>query len=202
MAQALLQEFVLFWAVIDPIGTVPVFLAATVGMTQATCRRVAVRAVLVASGLLVFFALAGEALLNAMGIPLATFEVAGGVVLFLFALTMIFFDSKPKSEIAQIGEADDPASFPLAFPSIASPGAILAVVMAMDRHRDAFAQQAASLLVLGAVLLVTLLLLLGAHRIGRLIGTAGAGMVSRSMGLLLAAMAVNHIFNGVQTFFG
>ncbi|MFV0663698.1 MarC family protein [Denitromonas sp.] len=139
--QAVLQEFVLFWAVLDPIGTLPVFLSATVGMGATQRRRVAVRAVLVSAALLGFFAVSGEVLLDAMGIPLATFAVAGGLVLFAFAMSMIFFADKPQREIEQIGSERDIAICPLAFPSIASPGAILAVVMAMDHHRGDQAQQ-------------------------------------------------------------
>lgn len=89
--QAVLQEFVLFWAVLDPIGTLPVFLSATVGMGATQRCRVAVRAVLVSAALLGFFAVSGEVLLDAMGIPLASFAVAGGLVLFAFAMSMIFF---------------------------------------------------------------------------------------------------------------
>lgn len=200
--QAVLQEFVLFWAVLDPIGTLPVFLSATVGMGAAQRRRVAVRAVLVSAALLGFFAVSGEVLLDAMGIPLATFEVAGGLVLFAFAMSMIFFEGKPQREIEQIGSERDIAICPLAFPSIASPGAILAVVMAMDHHRGDLAQQFLSGGLLLLVLCATLGLLLVAGPIGRLIGQAGAELVSRTMGLLLAAMAVNHVFRGVQAYFG
>ncbi|TVO51922.1 MarC family protein [Denitromonas halophila] len=200
--QTVLQEFVLFWAVVDPIGTLPVFLSATAGLDAAKRRRVAVRAVIVSAALLTFFAVSGEALLDAMGIPLATFEVAGGLVLFAFAMSMIFFEGKPQREIEQIGSERDVAICPLAFPSIASPGAILAVVMAMDHHRGDLAQQFLSGGLLALVLAATLGLLLVAGPIGRLIGQAGAELVSRTMGLLLAAMAVNHVFRGVQTYFG
>lgn len=149
--QAVLQEFVLFWAVLDPIGTLPVFLSATVGMGATQRRRVAVRAVLASAALLGFFAVSGEVLLDAMGIPLASFAVAGGLVLFAFAMSMIFFADKPQREIEQIGSERDIAICPLAFPSIASPGAILAVVMAMDHHRG---DQAPQFLSGGLLLLV------------------------------------------------
>ena len=98
--QAILSNFVLLWAVIDPIGTIPVFISATRNHTEADRRRIALRASAVAAGILLFFIVVGEAVLNAMGVPILAFQVSGGIVLFLFALTMIFGESKPEAEQA------------------------------------------------------------------------------------------------------
>ncbi|MBS97826.1 MAG: MarC family transcriptional regulator [Oceanospirillaceae bacterium] len=196
----LLNEFVLLWAVVDPIGTVPVFLAVAAGLSLKEQRRLALKAVLVASGVLLFFAIAGEALLQAMDLPLASFQVAGGLILFIFALTMIFGPGKPDDEIDQIGKNEDLAVYPLAIPSIASPGAILATILMTDSHRHSLEEQVVSILLLVTVLLCTLLLLLLAPVIQRVIGRAGASIASRTMGFLIAAVAADHVIEGVSIY--
>ena len=193
----ILNEFVLLWAVIDPIGTVPVFLAVTVGMTATDKKRLALRSVVVASCVLFFFAIVGEALLKAMSLPLTSFQVAGGIILFIFATKMIFGSSKPEDEISQIDRHSDLAIFPLAMPSIASPGAILAAILMTDSHRHSFTEQLVSMTLLCVVLLSTFMMLLFASKIHTVIGNAGASVASRVMGLLLAAVAVDHIIKGI-----
>ena len=94
----LFSTFVVFFAVIDPIGTVPVFIAVTAGMAEAAKRKIALQATLVAALVLLFFVVAGELILSALDIPLSAFQVAGGIVLFIFALSMIFGESKPEEE--------------------------------------------------------------------------------------------------------
>lgn len=193
----LLNEFVLLWAVVDPIGTVPVFLAVTQGLSELARRRVALKSVLIAAGVLLFFAVAGESLLKAMELPLASFQIAGGVILFIFALSMIFGSSKPDEEISQIDQRHDAAVFPLAIPSLASPGAILAVVLMTDSNRHSITDQVVSMAVLGLVLLSALALLLCASIIHKLIGRSGAIVASRIMGLMLAAVATDHVITGI-----
>ena len=121
--------FIFFFAVIDPIGTVPVFIAVTSGFDREAKRKIAFQSVLVSAGILLFFVVAGEIILTAIDIPLAAFQVAGGLVLFLFAITMIFGESKPEEELKMAAGGSDTAIFPLAVPSIASPGAMLAAVL-------------------------------------------------------------------------
>lgn len=197
----LLNEFVLLWAVVDPIGTVPVYLAIASTMSEKERRRLAFKTVLVAAMVLVFFAIAGEALLQAMDLPLASLQVAGGIILFIFASSMIFGTSKPSDEISQIdNDGHDLAVFPLAMPSIASPGAILATVMMTDSHRNSITEQLTSMVLLAVVLLSVLALLICASAIQRTIGRAGASIVSRIMGLLLAAVAVNHVMEGIVVY--
>ena len=120
-SQEIFGNLVLLFAVIDPIGTVPVFISATNGRTDTERLRIARIAAVVAAGILLFFTLVGEIALNAMGVPLLAFQISGGIVLFLFALTMIFGESKPESEEQDIRTSQDVAVFPLATPSIASP---------------------------------------------------------------------------------
>ena len=129
----IIEQFVTLWVVIDPIGTIPVFVAVTTGIQASKRSRVALRAALVAAGILMFFLAAGQFLIDALGISLPAFQIAGSIILFLFALTMIFGKSKPEVEMAEIDDAsqqqDSLAVLPLAVPSLASPGAMLTVVL-------------------------------------------------------------------------
>ena len=194
------RDFVLLWAVVDPIGTVPVFIAVTQRHPEVGRRKIAVQAILVATGILLFFIVAGQFLLEAMEIPLTAFQVSGGVILFLFALTMILGESKPEGEVELTRRGIDTAISPLAVPSIAHPGAIMAVVLMTD-NRLSWSDQAATALVLLVVLGITLLLMLAAPRLHRLIGDAGASIVSRVMGLILGAIAANNVLEGIRDYF-
>ncbi|KHQ52769.1 Multiple antibiotic resistance protein MarC [Mameliella alba] len=132
---ALLREFITLLVVIDPIGSLPVFYFATAAVPAALHWRFALRAVLVAWIVLMAFLVVGQLLLEGLGLRFGSFQIAGGIVLFLFALTMIFGESKPEREIEEAGRSDlSGATFPLAMPSIASPGAMLAVVVLTDNH--------------------------------------------------------------------
>ncbi|MDE1464860.1 MarC family protein [Spartinivicinus poritis] len=197
----LIRQFVLLWAVIDPIGTLPVFLAVTAGGSVAHNRKIALVSVGVASLVLLFFIVAGEILLEAMSIPLSAFQIAGGVVLFVFALSMIFGDSKPEEELQMVNKGVDSAIFPLAIPSIASPGAMMAVVLLTDNHRFSLIDQFVTTGIVLLIMFITLMLLLVAPFIQKVIGTAGASVISRVMGLILAAVATNSVLAGIQTYF-
>ncbi|GAB3484997.1 MarC family protein [Marinomonas epiphytica] len=197
------KQFVILWSVIDPIGTIPVFLAVTARFTNPKlARKVAFKAILIASLVLLFFVVAGEYLLDEMGIPLAAFQIAGGLVLFLFALTMIFGESKPDEEVGMIEKGMHSAVYPLAIPSIASPGAMMAAVLLTDNNRFSVVHQAVTTGVMLSVLLITFILMLLATHIQKIIGVAGASVISRVMGLILAAVAVNATLTGVELYFG
>lgn len=196
----LTREFVTLIVVIDPIGTLPVFYFATKGVPEALHWRIALRAVLVAACVLFLFLVGGQSFLEAVGLRLGSFQIAGGLILFLFALTMIFGDAKPAREITE-AERDhlSGAVFPLAMPSIASPGAMLAVVILTDNHRNTIADQLVTALLLAIVLALTLVLLLLARPLKRVIGNTGASVVSRVMGIVLATVAVDSVLSGLQT---
>ncbi len=194
--------FVFFFAVIDPIGTVPVFIAVTRHEDEHSKRRIAIRAALTSAAILTFFVVAGELILSAMDIPLAAFEIAGGIVLFLFALTMIFGDSKPEQEVELAMQGSNTAIFPLAVPSIASPGAMLAAVLLTENAQYSIVEQAQTLVTMFAVLLVALVLMLAATRIHRIVGDAGASVISRVMGLILASVATASALDGIKAYFG
>ena len=194
--------FIVFFAVIDPIGTVPVFIAVTSHFDSTAKNKIAIVAILVAAGVLLFFVLAGELILIAMSIPLPAFQTAGGIVLFLFALTMIFGESKPDEEVKLAHSHHDTAVFPLAIPSIAGPGAMLAAVLLTEKNRFSVWEQVQTASMMLAVLLVTFLLMLAAGQVNRLIGSSGASVISRVMGLILAAVATSNTLAGLKLYFG
>jgi len=139
--EEIFASFIMLWAVIDPIGTVPVFISATQGREVKERKKIAFIAAATAAGILLFFIVIGEILLRGMGVPLTAFQIAGGLILFLFALTMIFGESKPEGESKAARSLQDTAIFPLATPSIASPGAMMAVVLLTENSRHSFVEQ-------------------------------------------------------------
>ena len=202
MSQQDITDLITLWVVIDPVGTLPVFLAITAGMSAAAARRTALRATIAAFVVLLFFVVAGQALLQAMEIDLDAFQIAGSVVLFLFALTMIFGEPKAAAEERDLETSDvDRSIYPLAIPSIASPGAMLAVVSLTDNSKFNIAEQAETVAQMILILAVTLVLMLLASRIIKIIGDVGASVISRVMGLILASVAVNGIVLGIKQAF-
>lgn len=203
MMDDLAKQFIFLWTVIDPIGTIPVFLALTAQYANQTFnKKLAIRATLIAAIVLIFFIVAGEILLNMMDIPLAAFQIAGAVVLFLFALTMIFGESKPEEEVSLVKKSlTHSAVFPLAIPSIASPGAMMAVVLLTDNNRFSIAHQVMTSLIMLGILVITLIAMLLATKIQKIIGLAGASLISRIMGLILASVAINELLSGIATYF-
>lgn len=192
---AYLRDFITLFVVVDPLGTVPVFLFATSGSDSKRRRAIALRAILVASGILFFFLVFGQFLLEAMDISLVSFRIAGGIVLLLFALTMVFGTPKSTREIEDAPDDMQSAVFPIAIPSIASPGAMLAIVLLTDNNRFAVEEQAITAALLAAVLLVTLGFMLLAGPIHRLIGPSGENIISRVMGVILTAVAIDIVLN-------
>lgn len=198
----IVATFIVFFAVIDPIGTVPVFIAVTSQYEAKTRRKIALLATIAAAGILVFFVIAGELILTALGIPLAAFQIAGGIVLFLFALSMIFGESKPEEEVRMAENHSETAIFPLAVPSIAGPGAMLAAVLMTENARVSIAEQAQIAGVMLFVVLLNYVFMLSASWINKVIGNSGASVISRVMGLILAAVATSNTLSGLRTYFG
>lgn len=196
----LTREFITLFVVIDPIGTIPVYLFAISSVPQKLHKRFAINAVVISIIVLLAFLAGGQILLESLGLRLGSFQIAGGIVLFLFALSMIFGDSKPETEIEAAGKKHlDGAVFPLAIPSIASPGAMLAVVVLTDNHSHSIAEQAITGALVVMVLIFTLLVLLSANLIYKVIGNAGASVISRVMGIVLTTIAVDAILGGLGT---
>lgn len=200
-----LERFVTLWVVIDPIGTIPVFIAVTAGMASSARRATALLATIASIGVLLFFLVFGQLLIDALGISLLSFQVAGGIILFLFALTMIFGESKPESDKrsveSDIESAGDtrpsPAIFPLAVPSLASPGAMLAIVLLTDNNQFAITDQILTGVVMIGILGIALVFMLLAEPIIRLIGNSGAAIISRVMGMILASVAADAVLSAI-----
>ena len=205
MWEDILKDFIYLWAVIDPVGSIPVFMAVTAGCSQAVQRQIAYRAIITAGIILILFAVGGQVILEQLDIPLPAFQIAGGLVLFLFALTMIFGESKPEAEIEESHKVEthqSKAVYPLAIPSIASPGAMMAIVLITDNHRFEVQQQILATLTMLSVLLITLMFFLLAGPIQKVIGASGASVLSRIGGLILASVAVDSVLTGIKDFFG
>lgn len=197
----IIGTFIMFFAVIDPIGTVPVFIAVTSRYENQVKRKIAVKAALISAIVLIFFVVAGEVILTALKISLSAFQIAGGIVLFLFALSMIFGESKPEEEVEMAISGSETAIFPIAVPSIASPGAMLAAVLLTENNRYNILEQAQTTAIMLFVLLIVLVLMLAANRVHRLIGSSGASVISRVMGLILASVAVTGVLAGIKGYF-
>jgi multiple antibiotic resistance protein len=196
---ALTKELVTLFVVIDPVGSVPVYLFAVQNVPRKLHRLFALRAVAIAALVLLAFLVGGQFLLETLGLRLGSFQIAGGLILFVFAMTMIFGESKPLREIEE-AERDHLAGavFPLAMPSIASPGAMLAIVILTDNHTESLVDQAVTAGLLMIVLVLTLVLLLAASFVHRFIGNTGASVISRVMGIVLATIAVDSVLGGLD----
>jgi multiple antibiotic resistance protein len=192
----LLFDFVTFWVTIDPIGTVPLYLAVTKDLSPAARRRTAIRASIIAAAILSGFLYLGQYLLEEMRIELLSFQISGGIVLFLFALSMIF--ARESSNDAKPEQGHDVAVFPLAMPSIATPGALLATVVLTDNNTHNFLQETASCAVMLLVLVANLFLMLLGDRIVALMGRSGLNILSRVMGMILAAVAVQMVYSALK----
>lgn len=189
------QEFVTLWVVIDPLGTLPVFLAVTTGLDAADRSQAAVLSIVVSFGVLTFFALAGHWLLRTMDISIESFQIAGGIVLFLFALTMINGTSHADTVAPAETNPVEIAIHPLAIPSIASPGAMLAAVVLTDNARHDVPDLMMTIATFGLVLLATLAIMLTGSRLVHVIGRGGTSIISRVMGMILAALAVDLVLS-------
>ena len=188
-------------AVLDPIGSVPVYLEATKDFDALHKRKIAIQASIVAFFILLVFIVLGQIVLEGMNVSLDAFQISGGVILFLFALTMIFGDGKPEREKHMITDYKHVTVFPIAVPSIASPGAIMAVVLMTDNHIYTLSQQALTTLLVAVVVALTGLLLLGANQVQKRIGDYGITVISKIMGLILASYGVQSILSGIKGFF-
>lgn len=201
MWAALITKFFFLFVVVDPIGSVPVYLEATKQLDKGLKKKVAIRAPIIAYCILLFFIVVGQIILEGMDVTLDAFQISGGVILFLFALTMIFGEGKPESEKLLIQDYRHVTIFPVAIPSIASPGAIMAVVLLTDNNTVGIEQQMITSALVLVVIAATTVILLSANYVQRLIGEYGITVISKVMGLILAAYAVQSILTGLKDFF-
>jgi len=193
----LITAFVTLFVVIDPVGLAPLFIALTRGMDQAQRRSIGLRAALVAVGILTLFGLAGEAVLGFVGISMPAFRIAGGILLFLTALDMLF-ERRTQRREGQTVQADDPSVFPLAIPLIAGPGAIASMILLIGQSGNDWTATLAVHLVMLSVVAICLAFFLAASALERALGRTGTLVVTRLLGMLLAALAVQFILDGIR----
>ena len=201
----LITAFSTLFIIIDPPGLAPLFLALTQGMDAKTRRSIALRACMIAAFLMLVFLFLGEAVLAFVGISMPAFRIAGGILLFLTALEMLFqrrqARRKDNAEEGASEHHDDPSVFPLALPLIVGPGAITTIILYAGQAQGA-ADFVAITAVMFAVLGLVFLSFLSSGLIERVLGGTGINIVTRVLGMLLAALAIQFVIDGVRQSFG
>ena len=206
MIDLFFSAFITFFVVIDPPGCAPIYASLTKDANAAQRRSMAIRATSVAAGILLVFALFGEQLLGALHIELNSFRIAGGIMLFLIALDMVFEKRTQRREeraqkIIDTPEIEDVSIFPMAMPMIAGPGSIASVMLLMAQN-EGLERAGIILSALGAVLVLTLLALIAAGPIIKLLGAQAEAVITRLLGVLLAALAAQFVIDGLRESFG
>ncbi|MGN7160095.1 MarC family protein [Sphingomonas sp. SAFR-052] len=205
MIELFVSSLITFFVVIDPPGCAPIYAGLTTGASDVQRRSMAIRAVGIATAILVVFALFGQALLKALGISLDSFRIAGGIMLFLIALEMVFEKRTQRREdraqkIIETHEVEDVSTFPMAMPMIAGPGSIASVMLLMSQVGD-WSARAVVLGALASILLLTLLALLAAGPLMKLLGARIEAVITRLLGVLLAALAAQFVIDGLRASF-
>ena len=202
MIELFTTAFITLAVIIDPPGCAPIFASLTSGTDAVHRRKMAIRSALVAWSILMFFALLGEPLLRTLGISLSAFRLAGGIMLFMIALDMVFERRTERreeraKEIEGTPEAEDISVFPMAIPMIAGPGSI-ASIMLLTARADTIAEDLTVLAAMTVVILLTLVALIAAGPLMRLIGAKLEAMITRILGVILAALAAQFVLDGLE----
>lgn len=202
MMELFIPAFITLFVVIDPPGSAPIFNGLTVGASALQRRQMAIRAVIVAALILLGFALVGERLLGTLGIGLDAFRIAGGIMLFFIAMEMVFEKRTQRREdraqkIMETPEIEDVSVFPMAMPMIAGPGSIAAIMLLMARANGP-TETGIVLAALGANLVLMLIALLAVGPIMRILGDQVEAVITRLLGVLLAALAVQFVLDGLS----
>jgi multiple antibiotic resistance protein len=205
MLDLFVSAFVTLFVVIDPPGCAPIYASLTVGASDQQRRTMAVRATIIAGLILLFFAVAGEAVLNALHIDLNSFRIAGGIMLFIIAIDMVFEKrterrEKRAEEIKATPEVEDVSVFPMAMPMIAGPGSIASVMLLVSQN-DGIDRAGVIFGALASVLALTLLALLAAGPLMRVLGAKTEAVITRLLGVLLAALAAQFVIDGLRASF-
>jgi multiple antibiotic resistance protein len=200
--QFLITAFFTLFVIIDPIGLSPIYIALTAGMGKSARRKIALQSCLIGFGILMLFGLFGEAVLGFVGISMPAFRVSGGVLLFLTALEMLF-ERRTKRRENQANQDDiseeDPSVFPLATPLIAGPGSIATIIL-LTGQSDSVLEKMAVFGVLIAVFIVMLMFFVLSEVFEKILGPTGINVVTRLLGMLLAALSVQFILDGLREF--
>jgi len=203
MIEQLVKTFVVFFLVIEPVSLVPMFGALTRGGEPGYRRRMAYKSIAVSALIFVLFALAGDYVLQVLGVTVDAFKIAGGLLLFLLAVDMVFarqsgLRSTTVREQDEARYREDISVFPMAFPLIAGPGALATLLLFVVDTRGQPLALLALLGIIAAVLALTLVLLLATNQVMRVMGVTGANVISRLLGVVLAALAVQYVLDGMQ----
>lgn len=202
MIEAVTTTFATMFVMIDPIGLTPMFAALTAGMPQGMRTRIALQGVMVAAVILAIFAVAGDLLLTTIGVSLPAFRIAGGVMLFLLSIEMLFQKrtERREKETDESLSDNDPSVFPLATPLIAGPGALAAIILLNTQHGGSAEGQLGVFLATLAVLAICFLCFLTANYIERLLRPTGIKVLTRLFGMLLGALAIQFILDGISAY--
>ncbi|QUT05217.1 NAAT family transporter [Sphingobium phenoxybenzoativorans] len=205
MIELFISAFVTLFVVIDPPGCAPIYASMTTGASDAQRRAMAIRAVVIATFILLIFALWGKQVLGVLGIQLDSFRIAGGIMLFLIAMDMVFEKRTQRREdraqkIAETPQVEDVSVFPMAMPMIAGPGSIATVMLLMARA-DGLPQRLAVIAALAAVLVLMMGALLAAGPLMKLLGQRIEAVITRLLGVLLAALAAQFVIDGLKASF-
>ncbi len=204
MIELFISALVTFFVIIDPPGCAPIFASLTAGTPNAHRRAMAIRSTLVAGGILFAFALVGKAFLSALHVSLDAFRIAGGIMLFMIALDMVFEkrterrENRAQDVIAK--EHDDISIFPMGIPMIAGPGSI-ASAMLLTSRADGWGERSVVLAALFVTLVVTMVSLLLAGPLMKLVGYRVEAMITRILGVILAALAAQFVIDGIKASF-
>ena len=201
MLEIFLQYFVLYFVVIDPIGTTPLFLVVTKGLNAKDKNKVAFEGVLIATIVLLFFAFFGNYVLKYLGISFSAFTIAGGVILFLIALEMLF-DIRSERKKRSINDKRDKISiFPIAIPLLAGPAAITSVILTISQAEGSYSLLIINIICLISVMLVSFVILRVFTKFQKLINEKIINIFSRVIGIILAALSIQYILDGIKSFF-
>lgn len=195
--QLYLTAFVTLFVVIDPIGLAPIFIALTPGQSGAERRRIGARSLVIAAVLLTLFGLTGDAILSAIGISISAFRIAGGLLLFLTALDMLFERRTERREGQSADDDHDPSVFPLATPLLAGPGALATMILLVGADPGP-AHVLSVHLVMLTVLGIAAALFAAADPIARALGRTGTMVITRLFGMLLAALSIQFVIDGLR----
>jgi multiple antibiotic resistance protein len=199
-----LAAFATLLVVVDPPGVVPLFVALTKGETPAQRRAILIRAVFIAFGAALFFLVAGRAVLSYLGVTVHAFSISGGILLFVAAMPMLFGQRgglqspEPKEKPAT---DQDIAVFPLAMPLLSGPGTIATILLLTSQAGGSFQKLIAIGIAIAVVFLVTFITLYLGARVIRLVGEGGVDIATRVMGIVLAALAVQYVLNGITGYY-
>ena len=199
--QDLIAPFVTLLVTIDPVGLAPLFLALTGGMDRATRKRIAIRGTAIGLAILILFAVAGTAILQTFGITIHSFRIAGGLLLFWIAFEMIFEKRQDRHEksterVVNSQEIHSMAVFPLAIPLIAGPGAISATILLSDQFAS-IVDRGKLIAIIVSIIALTFIIFILAERVDRFLGVTGRMVLTRLLGVILAALAVQFVADGI-----